>query len=155
VNKRAKLPALCAPINRDHAYEHERKPEFCFEVRNETRNPPWRRHVPIKYCGVPCAHLAKKPNHKSGCVSRPADAFGICHSTQPGLSFATRREDQHQPRSGQALPPRQSVQGLWACRNLLWPLQALTIAVNAAVMSLDFMRQPLFVPQRAAAASSV
>jgi hypothetical protein len=28
---------------------------------------------------VPCAHIAKKPNHKSGCVNRPADAFGSCH----------------------------------------------------------------------------
>src|SRR5262249_61620117 len=40
----AMYPALrslpsCAPINRDHAREHERKSEFYFEVGNETRNP--------------------------------------------------------------------------------------------------------------------
>jgi hypothetical protein len=31
---RIKLPP--SPINRDHACEHERKSEFCFEVGNET-----------------------------------------------------------------------------------------------------------------------
>jgi hypothetical protein len=41
------LPS-CPPINRDHACEHERKSEFCFEVGNETRNPPRRGHAPIK-----------------------------------------------------------------------------------------------------------
>ena len=38
------LPS-CAPINRDHAREHECKSKFCFEVGDETRNPP----RPINY----------------------------------------------------------------------------------------------------------
>jgi hypothetical protein len=59
-----------------------------FEVGNEARNPPRRGLFPIKRCGVPCAHVAKKPNHKSGCVNRPADAFGTCHPTQPRFSAA-------------------------------------------------------------------
>src|SRR6516225_8454372 len=87
-NKRAKLPPYCAPINRDHAREHERKSEFCFEVGNETRNPRRRGHVPIKYWGVACAQAAKNPNHKAGCVNRPADTFSICHPTQPRSSAA-------------------------------------------------------------------
>ena len=41
------LPS-CAPINRDHAREHECKSKFCFEVGNETRNPPRRGRAPIK-----------------------------------------------------------------------------------------------------------
>jgi hypothetical protein len=36
-----------APINRDHAREHERKSKFCFEVGDKTRNPP-RRGQPMK-----------------------------------------------------------------------------------------------------------
>src|SRR5258708_31795119 len=88
VNKRANqaapamYPALrsllsFAPINRDHAREHEHKSEFCFEIGNETRNPPRRDRIPMKYLSVACAQVAKKPNHKSGCVNRPAEAFGI------------------------------------------------------------------------------
>jgi hypothetical protein len=51
VNKRAKLLAFpcCAPINRNHTREHERKSDFRFEVGNEARNPPWRDLVPIKF----------------------------------------------------------------------------------------------------------
>ena len=60
MNKRANqaapamYPALrslpsCAPINRDHAREHEHKSEFCFEIGNETRNPPRRDRIPMKY----------------------------------------------------------------------------------------------------------
>ena len=71
----------CPPVNRDHAREHERKSEFCFEVGNETRNPPGRGHVPIKCWRVARAQVAKKPNHKSSCVNRPADALGIWHPT--------------------------------------------------------------------------
>src|SRR5262245_20685398 len=50
-NKRVKLRALpsCAPINRDHAREHERKSKFCFAVGNETRNPPRRDRIQTKY----------------------------------------------------------------------------------------------------------
>ena len=76
------LPS-CAPINRDHAREHERKSEFCFEVGNESRNPPGRGRSPIKCWRVACAQVAKKPNRKSGCVNRPADAFGIRLLLQP------------------------------------------------------------------------
>src|SRR5262249_41196320 len=57
------------PINRDHARGHERKSEFCFEIGNETRNPRRRDHVPVKCCGVACARVAKKPNHKPGRIS--------------------------------------------------------------------------------------
>ncbi len=104
VNKRANqaapamYPALrsrpsCAPVNRDHARQHERKSEFCFEIGNETRNPRRRGPFPIKCCRVPWAQVAKKPNHKSGCVNRPADAFGICHPTSARFcaAVATRR----------------------------------------------------------------
>src|SRR6516225_1381106 len=87
-NKRAKLPPYCVPINRDHAREHERKSEFCFEVGNEARNPPRRRRLPIKYWGVACAQVAKKPNRKACCVNRPAEAFGICNSTPHRFSAA-------------------------------------------------------------------
>jgi hypothetical protein len=78
---RCELRALpsCAPINRDHAREHDRKSDFCFAVGNETRNPPRRDHLPIKCWRVACAQVAKKPNHKTGCVNRPAEAFGIRH----------------------------------------------------------------------------
>src|SRR5215831_3322271 len=86
----AMYPALrslpsCAPINRDHAREHERKSEFRFEVGNETRNPRRRGPVPIKCCGVACAQIAKKPNHKPGYVNSPADTFRFCHLPCPGL----------------------------------------------------------------------
>jgi hypothetical protein len=86
----AMYPALrslpsCAPINRDHAREHQRKSELRFEVGNETRNPRRRGHVPIKYCGVACAQVAKKPNHKPGYVNSPADTFRFCHLPSPGL----------------------------------------------------------------------
>src|SRR4029077_9179627 len=64
------LPS-CPPINWDHAREHERKSEFCFEVGNETGNPPRRGHVPMKCWRVARAQVAKKPNRKSGCVNRP------------------------------------------------------------------------------------
>ena len=74
------LPS-CPPINRDHAREHERKSEFCFEVGNETGNPPRRGHVPMKCWRVARAQVAKKPNRKSGCVNRPADALNIWHPT--------------------------------------------------------------------------
>src|SRR5262249_49627367 len=50
---------------------------------NETRNPPRRGHAPIKYGSVACAQVAKKPNHKSGCVNRPAEPFGIQQLTPP------------------------------------------------------------------------
>ena len=75
------LPS-CPPINRDHARGHERKSEFCFEIGNETRNPPRHDHVPINCWGVACAQVAKKPNHKAGRVNRPADTFGSCHHRQ-------------------------------------------------------------------------
>jgi hypothetical protein len=89
----AMYPALrslpsCAPINRDHAREDERKSDFCFEVGNETRNPRRRGHVPIKCCGVACAQVAKKPNHKPGYVNCPADTFRFCHPIQPRSSNA-------------------------------------------------------------------
>src|SRR6476661_4706391 len=92
------LPS-CAPINRDHAREHERKSEFCFEVGNESRNPPGRGHVPIKCWRVACTQVAKKPNRKSGCVNRPADALGICHPTprRSSSAVATSQEDHHSP----------------------------------------------------------
>src|SRR5262245_66308999 len=79
------LPS-CAPINRDHAREHERKSDFCFEVGNETRNPRRRGPVPIKCCSVACAQVAKKPNHKPGHVNSPADPFRFCHPTYPRSS---------------------------------------------------------------------
>jgi hypothetical protein len=50
----------CAPINRDHAREHERKSEFCFEVGNEPRNPPRRGHDPIEYWRVARAQVTKE-----------------------------------------------------------------------------------------------
>ena len=78
----------CPPVNRDHAHERECKSEFCFAVGNETRNPPGSGRVPMKCWRVAHAQVAKKPNHKSGCVNRPADTFGICHSTQPQSSAA-------------------------------------------------------------------
>ena len=84
------LPS-CAPVNRDHAHEHERKSEFCFAAGNEARNPPRCGHVPMKCWRVACAQVAKKPNHKSGCVNRPADAFGICHPSPPRFSDAGHR----------------------------------------------------------------
>ena len=77
----------CAPINWDHAREHDRKSDFCFAIGNETRNPP----RPIKYGRVACAKVAKRPNHKTGCVNRPADSFGMCHPTLPRLSDAGHR----------------------------------------------------------------
>src|SRR5215831_20543859 len=93
----AMYPALrslpsCAPINRDHAREHERKSDFCFEVGNETRNPRRRGHVPINCCGVACAQVAKQPTHKPGYVNSPADAFGICHPTQPRVFYFSERQ---------------------------------------------------------------
>src|SRR5262245_62119974 len=81
------LPS-CAPINRDHAREHDRKSDFCFEVGNETRNPRRRGRVPIKCCSVACDQVANKPDYKSGCVKRPADAFG--HPTPPRFSAASQ-----------------------------------------------------------------
>ena len=80
------LPS-CAPINRDHAREHDRKSDFCFAIGNETRNPP----RPIKYGCVACAKVAKRPNHKTGCVNRPADSFGMCHPTPFRFSDAGHR----------------------------------------------------------------
>src|SRR5262249_36598958 len=82
----AMCPALrllpsCAPINRDHAREHERKSEFCFEVGNEMRNPRRCGHVPIKCRGVACTQVAKKPTHKPSYVNSPADTFRFCHPT--------------------------------------------------------------------------
>ena len=56
---------VASPVNRDHTREHERKSEFCFEVGNETRNPPGRGRNPIKRWRVARAQVAKKPNHKS------------------------------------------------------------------------------------------
>ena len=41
-------PGSVHEIDRDHAREHERKSEFCFEVGNETRNPRRRGRLPIK-----------------------------------------------------------------------------------------------------------
>jgi len=81
---------FCAPINRDHAREHERKSDFCFEVGNETRNPRRRGHVPINCCGVACAQVTKQPTHKPGYVNSPADAFGICHPTQPTVFYFSK-----------------------------------------------------------------
>jgi hypothetical protein len=72
---------VASPVNRDHTREHERKSEFCFAVGNETRNPPGRGHNPIKCWRVAYAQVAEKPNRKSGCVNRPADALGIWHPT--------------------------------------------------------------------------
>jgi Protein of unknown function (DUF3800) len=45
----AECARVFAVVNWDHAREHERKSEFCFEVGNEARNPPRRGHVPMKY----------------------------------------------------------------------------------------------------------
>jgi hypothetical protein len=58
-NRSTPLRALpsCEPINRDHAPEHERKSELCFEVWNETRNPPRRGRIPNKNWGMACAHV--------------------------------------------------------------------------------------------------
>ena len=72
---------VASPVNRDHTREHKRKSEFCFAVGNETRNPPGRGRNPIKRWRVAYAQVAKKPNRKSGCVNRPADALGIRHPT--------------------------------------------------------------------------
>jgi hypothetical protein len=95
----------CAPISRDHAREHERKSDFRFAVGNETRNPPRRGRVLIKCWGMACAQVAKKPNHKSGGVNRPADAFGICHPTPPGFSAAVATSQAYpSPISGPAIP---------------------------------------------------
>src|ERR1700736_4644011 len=88
-----RLPVRCPPVNRDHAREHECKSKFCFAVGNESRNPPGRGHNPIKCWRVACAQVAKKPNRKSGCVNRPADALGIWHPTRRRTShvaFATK-----------------------------------------------------------------
>ena len=97
--------ARCAPIHRDHASEHERKSKLCFEVGNETRNPPRRGRIPMKYWGVARAQVAKKPNCKPGSVNRPADAFGVCHLTAPqfAAAVATSQEGQRQPRSGRGV----------------------------------------------------
>ena len=46
---------------------------------------------PIKYGCVACAKVAKRPNHKTGCVNRPAEAFGMCHPTPPRFSDAGHR----------------------------------------------------------------
>jgi hypothetical protein len=35
---------------------------------------------------------SQKPNHKAGCVNRPSDTFGICHSTQPGFGAVATAE---------------------------------------------------------------
>ena len=72
---------VASPVNRDHTREHKRKSEFCFEVGNETRNPPRSGRNPIKRWRVAYAQVAKKPNRKSGCVNRPANALGIRHPT--------------------------------------------------------------------------
>src|SRR5258705_803362 len=72
---------VASPVNRDHTREHKRKSEFCFAVGNETRNPPGRDRNPIKRWRVAHAQVAKKPNHKSSWVNRPADALGIWHPT--------------------------------------------------------------------------
>src|SRR5262249_47256327 len=83
------LPS-CAPINRDHAREHERKSDFCFEVGNETRNPRRRGHVPINCCGVACAQVTKQPTHKPGYVNSPANAFAFCLPTHPTFFYFTK-----------------------------------------------------------------
>src|SRR5262249_1822819 len=74
------LPS-CAPINRDHAREHDRKSEFSFEVRNKQKNPGRCDQAQIKCCGGACAQVAKKPNHNPGYVNTPADTFRFCHPT--------------------------------------------------------------------------
>ena len=76
---------VCAPINRDHAREHERKSEFCFEVGNETRNPQRRGHVSIKCCGVACAQMPKSQ------ITNPSSA-----------AVATSREGHRSLKSGRA-----------------------------------------------------
>src|SRR5262249_39859104 len=85
----------CAPINRDHACEHERKSEFCFEVGNETRNPRRRGHNPIKCWRVTRAQVTKKPNQKTGSVNRPADTFGTRHPTRPRFLSTSPPADDH------------------------------------------------------------
>jgi hypothetical protein len=96
----------CPPVNRDHAHERECKSEFCFAVGNETRNPPGHGHSPIKCWRVACAQVAKKPNRKSGCVNRPADALNIWHPTPQRTSHdvvATSRASHHSPGLGQGV----------------------------------------------------
>src|SRR4051812_16627062 len=79
---------VASPVNRDHTRKHERKSEFCFEVGNETRNPPGRCRDTIKRWRVAYAQVAKKPNRKSSCVNRPTDALGIWHPTPLRFSAA-------------------------------------------------------------------
>jgi hypothetical protein len=105
---------FCAPINRDHAREHERKSDFCFEVGNETRNPRRRGHVPINCCGVACAQVTKQPTHKPGYVNSPADAFGICHPTQPTVFYFSKRQPGHFYWGVRLRPLAPNIFRLWA-----------------------------------------
>ena len=123
------LPS-CAPINRDHAREHERKSDFCFEVGNETRNPRRRGHVPIQCCGVACAQVAKKPNHKPNYVNSPADTFRFCHSTEPRSSAAAA--------TSIGLTAHVSITVFWtkpaAHRLSMYPVQLVILAVLALLL---------------------
>ena len=92
-NRRSFRAVPSCNIQGDHARQHEPKSEFSLHVGNETRNPPRRGPTPIKYWGVACAQVAKKPDRKAYSVNRPAEVFDVCNST---LQLFFRRR--HQPR---------------------------------------------------------
>jgi hypothetical protein len=104
-----------APINRDHAREHERKSEFCFEVGNEAGNPPRRGNLPIKCWRVARAQVAKKPNRKPGCVNRPADAFGIRHPTPARSSPPSPPAEQATAIGAHVISPPSAAQSTGSC----------------------------------------
>jgi hypothetical protein len=63
---------------------------------------------------VACAQVAKKPDHKSGCVNRPADTFGICQSTP--ARFSAARHQPRRPPLAKIRPGRQSSATPWLKR---------------------------------------
>ena len=63
-------------------------PTSASRLGTKLENPRRRGRVPIQCCGVACAQVAKKPNHKPNYVNSPADTFRFCHSTEPRSSAA-------------------------------------------------------------------
>ncbi len=52
VQKRCWSLPSTRPVERDHANEDERHPNFRFDVRQVVRNPPWSAGVPINKRGI-------------------------------------------------------------------------------------------------------
>jgi hypothetical protein len=85
------LPS-CPPINRDHACEHERKSEFCFEVGNETRNPRRRGPRPNQTLRHGLRSNSQKAKSQSRLRKSPSRYFWHLPSTQPGFVLSPPAE---------------------------------------------------------------